>query len=346
MTLRRAMDDICHQAHKHQSGLCAQAGAGAIGFDSKGDNLGIIVQFALPMRYPAPANSLSPTPADSPSPTQANPPSPTITSQPTPARPARVIRRPSRFATDSPLLIPPPPNTPFLPSSLSRGSASASPSTPPIQGPEAASKDAACSASPNYPAACASSISPPPPAPHDLLMRVIKADVELGRRCQASWSAQFQLDARELMGGEFTLSPDMVLGTKAMEVKWLESHTSLLNSHACLQPHQLLTATSATHSKQTALYRAGTSLVANLKHISVTLATWDAVWEVYLDPKWARQQLRLYGAQDRALEQFFEKLEEVMADVGCMCRRWWELVGRNTPGLAASLMLPVLRAST
>ncbi|GFH32876.1 hypothetical protein HaLaN_32165, partial [Haematococcus lacustris] len=27
---------------------------------------------------------------------------------------------------------------------------------------------------------------------------------------------------RELMGVEFTLSPDMVLGTKAMEVKWLE----------------------------------------------------------------------------------------------------------------------------
>ncbi|GFH06299.1 hypothetical protein HaLaN_00906 [Haematococcus lacustris] len=32
----------------------------------------------------------------------------------------------------------------------------------------------------------------------------------------------------------------------------------------------------------------GTSLVANVKHITVTLATWDAVWEVYLDPKWAR----------------------------------------------------------
>ncbi|KAJ9530172.1 hypothetical protein QJQ45_023454 [Haematococcus lacustris] len=139
MTLRRAMDDICHQAHKHQSGLCAQAGAGAIGFDSKGDNLGIIMQFALPMRYPAPANSPSPTPANPPSPTPANPPSPTITSQPIPARPARVIRRPSRFATDSPLLTPPPPNTPCLPSSLSQGSASASPSTPPIQGPEAAS---------------------------------------------------------------------------------------------------------------------------------------------------------------------------------------------------------------
>ncbi|KAJ9504771.1 hypothetical protein QJQ45_023359 [Haematococcus lacustris] len=60
---------------------------------------------------------------------------------------------------------------------------------------------------------------------------------------------------------------------------------------------------------------AGTSLEANLKHITVTLATWDAVWEVYLDPKWARQRLRLYGAQDRALEQFFNKLEEQMAEL-------------------------------
>ncbi|GFH15770.1 hypothetical protein HaLaN_12062 [Haematococcus lacustris] len=48
---------------------------------------------------------------------------------------------------------------------------------------------------------------------------------------------------------------------------------------------------------------AGNSLEANLKHITVTLATGNAVWEVYLDPKWARQRLRLYGAQDRALEQ-------------------------------------------
>ncbi|GFH21338.1 uncharacterized protein HaLaN_18621 [Haematococcus lacustris] len=60
---------------------------------------------------------------------------------------------------------------------------------------------------------------------------------------------------------------------------------------------------------------AGTSLEANQKHITVTLATWDAVWEVYLDPKWAEQRLRLYGAQDRTLEQFFKKLEEKMAEV-------------------------------
>ncbi|GFH22029.1 uncharacterized protein HaLaN_19429 [Haematococcus lacustris] len=60
---------------------------------------------------------------------------------------------------------------------------------------------------------------------------------------------------------------------------------------------------------------AGTSLVAHLEHISITLATWDAVWEVYLDPKWAQQRLRLYGAQDRALEHFFKKFEEDMAEV-------------------------------
>ncbi|GFH06241.1 hypothetical protein HaLaN_00840 [Haematococcus lacustris] len=53
---------------------------------------------------------------------------------------------------------------------------------------------------------------------------------------------------------------------------------------------------------------AGTFLESSLKHITVTLATCDAVWEVYLDPKWAWQRLWLYGAQDRAPEQFFKKV--------------------------------------
>ncbi|KAJ9534201.1 hypothetical protein QJQ45_006973 [Haematococcus lacustris] len=48
-----------------------------------------------------------------------------------------------------------------------------------------------------------------------------------------------------------------------------------------------------------------------LKHITVTLATWDVVWEVYLDPKWLCRQRRLYGDQDRALEQFFKKPDVV-----------------------------------
>ncbi|KAJ9514745.1 hypothetical protein QJQ45_028523 [Haematococcus lacustris] len=59
---------------------------------------------------------------------------------------------------------------------------------------------------------------------------------------------------------------------------------------ASIQPHlkQLAAASSA-----------GTSLEANLE-VTVTLGTWGAVWEVNLDPKWARQRLRLFKAQDRA----------------------------------------------
>ncbi|KAJ9528946.1 hypothetical protein QJQ45_000509 [Haematococcus lacustris] len=60
-----------------------------------------------------------------------------------------------------------------------------------------------------------------------------------------------------------------------------------------------------------------TFLEAKLKHITVNLATLDAVWEVCLDPKWARQRLMLYGAQNRALEQSFKKarLEKDMPEV-------------------------------
>ncbi|GFH22594.1 hypothetical protein HaLaN_20083, partial [Haematococcus lacustris] len=52
-----------------------------------------------------------------------------------------------------------------------------------------------------------------------------------------------------------------------------------------------------------------------VKHASGLNNARHAVWEVYLDPKWAQQRLRLYGAQDRTLEQFFKKLEEDMAEV-------------------------------
>ncbi|KAJ9526118.1 hypothetical protein QJQ45_009610 [Haematococcus lacustris] len=46
------------------------------------------------------------------------------------------------------------------------------------------------------------------------------------------------------------------------------------------------------------------------------LAQWKLTkGQVYLDSKWARQRLRLYGAQDRALEQFLKKLEEDMAEL-------------------------------
>ncbi|GFH27033.1 hypothetical protein HaLaN_25289 [Haematococcus lacustris] len=53
----------------------------------------------------------------------------------------------------------------------------------------------------------------------DLLMRVIKADVELGRSCQASWSAQFQLAARELMGEVRTSLTRFRLGNSGLGVE-------------------------------------------------------------------------------------------------------------------------------
>ncbi|KAJ9534175.1 hypothetical protein QJQ45_002170 [Haematococcus lacustris] len=58
---------------------------------------------------------------------------------------------------------------------------------------------------------------------------------------------------------------------------------------------------------------AGTSLVAIQRHVAVTLTTWDAVWEEYLHPKWAKQRMRLHGAQ--------EKLEEEAASVS---QQQWE----------------------
>ncbi|GFH12505.1 uncharacterized protein HaLaN_08209 [Haematococcus lacustris] len=57
---------------------------------------------------------------------------------------------------------------------------------------------------------------------------------------------------------------------------------------------------------------AGTSLVAIQRHVAVTLATWDAVWEEYLHPKWAEKKMRLHGAQEKVLERYF-KLEEAAA---------------------------------
>ncbi|KAJ9517203.1 hypothetical protein QJQ45_009039 [Haematococcus lacustris] len=52
---------------------------------------------------------------------------------------------------------------------------------------------------------------------------------------------------------------------------------------------------------------AGTSLVAIQRHVAVTLATWDSVWEEYLHPKWAVQRVRQYGAQEKVLERYSKK---------------------------------------
>ncbi|GFH21699.1 uncharacterized protein HaLaN_19057, partial [Haematococcus lacustris] len=65
---------------------------------------------------------------------------------------------------------------------------------------------------------------------------------------------------------------------------------------------------------------AGTSLVAIQRHVTVTLATWDAVWGEYLHPRWAEQKMTLYGAQEKVLERYFKKLMEEAAMVSQ--QRW------------------------
>ncbi|KAJ9513310.1 hypothetical protein QJQ45_001345 [Haematococcus lacustris] len=114
---------------------------------------------------------------------------------------------------------------------------------------------------------------------------------------------------------EFVSNPatQIGVGIDPGVIQAVKQASGLNNAHrttqrwlAPIKPHlQHLAAASST----------GTSLLANLKHITVTLATWDSVWEMYLDPKWAWQRLRLYGAQDWALEHFFKQLEEGMAEV-------------------------------
>ncbi|KAJ9521928.1 hypothetical protein QJQ45_024806 [Haematococcus lacustris] len=100
---------------------------------------------------------------------------------------------------------------------------------------------------------------------------------------------------------------------------------------ASIQPH---------HEHLAAASSAGTSLEAHLKHITVTLATWDAVCEVYLDPKWVLHRLRLYAAHDRALEQFFKKVGRLGCDAVLRMQRigkakcrplelcWWPEQGK------------------
>ncbi|GFH06807.1 hypothetical protein HaLaN_01505 [Haematococcus lacustris] len=67
-------------------------------------------------------------------------------------------------------------------------------------------------------------------------------------------------------------------------IKGQVKHASGLNN-ACRDTERWLAHIKPHLQHLAAASSAGTSLVANLKHTTVTLATWDAVWEVYLDPK-------------------------------------------------------------
>ncbi|KAJ9504761.1 hypothetical protein QJQ45_023661, partial [Haematococcus lacustris] len=68
---------------------------------------------------------------------------------------------------------------------------------------------------------------------------------------------------------------------------------------AAIQP-QLLQLAAATP--------AGTSLGGLHAHVLALKATWDALWEEYLKPRWRRQRLALHHAQERVIEAFCKKV--------------------------------------
>ena len=53
----------------------------------------------------------------------------------------------------------------------------------------------------------------------------------------------------------------------------------------------------------------GDSMEKFATHVDVLLQVWDTLWSEYLHPKWANQRLRLYGGKQRALAEFFNRLE-------------------------------------
>ncbi|KAJ9504725.1 hypothetical protein QJQ45_025889, partial [Haematococcus lacustris] len=58
---------------------------------------------------------------------------------------------------------------------------------------------------------------------------------------------------------------------------------------------------------------AGTTLGGLHAHVLALKATWDALWEEYLNPRWRRQRLALHHAQERIIESFCKKSLELKA---------------------------------
>ncbi|KAJ9522723.1 hypothetical protein QJQ45_019872 [Haematococcus lacustris] len=59
---------------------------------------------------------------------------------------------------------------------------------------------------------------------------------------------------------------------------------------------------------------AGTTLDGLQAHILALKATWDALWEEYLKPRWRRQRLGLHHARERVIEGFCKKRSHAAAD--------------------------------
>jgi hypothetical protein len=54
----------------------------------------------------------------------------------------------------------------------------------------------------------------------------------------------------------------------------------------------------------------GTSVPGHEHFLAVNLAVFDAVWQEYMKPRWARQRLRLYGGKRRTMAKFLNGVAE------------------------------------
>ncbi|KAJ9513461.1 hypothetical protein QJQ45_006022 [Haematococcus lacustris] len=208
---------------------------------------------------PAQPSPAQPSPAQ-PSPAQPSPAQPSP-AQPSPAQPSPAQPSP---AQPSPAQPSPAQPSPAQPSPAQPSPAQPSPAQPSPAQPSPAQPSPA-QPSPAQP----SPAQPNPTLPHCTSYRASEVWDPMTGQLQAD-----QLRRWKLTKGEVKHGSGLNNARRDTE-RWL----------APIKPHlQHLAAASP----------AGTSLEANLKHITVTLATWDAVWEVYLDPKDCNAALNMH----------------------------------------------------
>jgi len=58
----------------------------------------------------------------------------------------------------------------------------------------------------------------------------------------------------------------------------------------------------------------GADLDAFRKFMEVRVAHWDALWEEYTKPRWARLRMNLYGGMQRAFANFLNQLSDLKED--------------------------------
>ncbi|KAJ9507800.1 hypothetical protein QJQ45_019290 [Haematococcus lacustris] len=105
---------------------------------------------------------------------------------------------------------------------------------------------------------------------------------------------------------------DQVTGRVLRQWEWELSKGQLKHDSGLTKAKQNTTRWSAAIQPQllqlAAATPAGTTLGGLHAHVLALKATWDALWEEYLKPRWRRQRLALHHAQERVIEAFCKKV--------------------------------------